>query len=80
MKGYVVCVYESINDKIILEEYATKATEAVQKYNGNFLIRGGKKITTEGQNFVRTTIIEFSSFDTAKEFSIQKITKMHINY
>ena len=72
MKGYIVCVYESINDKILLKEYATKATQAVQKYNGSFLIRGGKNITTEGQNFVRTTVIEFSSFETAKEFFYSK--------
>ena len=72
MKGYIVCVYESINDKILLKEYATKATQAVQKYNGNFLIKGGKNITTEGQNFVRTTVIEFSSFDAAKKFFYSK--------
>ena len=68
MKGYIVCVYESINDKILLKEYATKATQAVQKYNGSFLIRGGKNITTEGKDFIRTVVIEFSSFEVAKEF------------
>lgn len=72
MKGYIVCVYESINDNNSLKEYADKAFEAVQKYNGNFLIRGGKNITTEGRDFVRTIVIEFSSFDTAKEFFYSK--------
>jgi uncharacterized protein (DUF1330 family) len=68
MKGYIVCVYESIKDDDTLKNYAIKARSAVEKYNGNFLIRGGKNIVTEGKNFVRTVVIEFNSFDVAKEF------------
>ena len=72
MKGYIVCVYENINDDITLKEYAAKASVAVQKYNGKFLIRGGKNTTTEGRNFVRTTVVEFSSFNIAKDFFYSK--------
>ena len=68
MKGYVICVYESIKDDKALKNYALKARESVEKYNGKFLVRGGKKITTEGNDFVRTVVIEFSSFDQAKKF------------
>ena len=68
MKGYIVCVYENIKDDNTLKNYALKARESVEKYNGKFLIRGGKKITTEGNDFVRTVVIEFSSFDQAKKF------------
>ena len=68
MKGYIVCVYESINDNDALKNYAFKAREAVEKYKGKFLIRGGKKIVTEGRNFIRTVVIEFPSFDEAKQF------------
>ena len=68
MKGYIVCVYESIKDDDSLKNYALKARESVEKYNGKFLIRGGKKITTEGNDFVRTVVIEFSSFDQTKKF------------
>jgi uncharacterized protein (DUF1330 family) len=68
MKGYIVCVYEKISDDVTLKDYALKAKVAVKKYNGKFLIRGGKKITTEGNDFVRTVVIEFSSFDQAKKF------------
>ena len=67
-KGYIVCVYEIINDDNTLKEYAVKAKAAVEKYSGKFLVRGGKKITTEGNEFVRTAVIEFSSFDQAKKF------------
>ena len=57
MKGYIVCVYESINDNDALKNYAFKAREAVEKYKGKFLIRGGKKIVTEGRDFIRTVVI-----------------------
>tara|TARA_B100000035_G_scaffold310520_1_gene318456 strand:- start:769 stop:1059 length:291 start_codon:yes stop_codon:yes gene_type:complete len=67
-KGYIICVYESIADENGLKNYALKAREAVDKYEGKFLVRGNNNIVTEGKNFVRTVVIEFSSFDKAKEF------------
>ena len=42
MKGYVVCVYKSIDNEEKLNEYAVKAKAAVEKYKGKFLIRGGR--------------------------------------
>tara|TARA_B100001027_G_C16219455_1_gene309076 strand:+ start:659 stop:946 length:288 start_codon:yes stop_codon:yes gene_type:complete len=68
MKGYIVSVYEKIEQDEALKNYALKAKEAVEKYNGKYIVRGGKKLTTEGKEFVRTAIIEFSSFDQAKKF------------
>ena len=53
-KGYIACVYESIDSEDTLKNYALKAKEAVEKFNGKFLIRGGKNITTEGKKFIRT--------------------------
>ena len=66
--GYIVCVYESIRDNNALKDYVEKARSAVEQYGGKFLVRGGKKIVTEGREFMRTAVIEFSSFDKAKEF------------
>tara|TARA_B100000963_G_scaffold360113_1_gene389786 strand:+ start:1913 stop:2200 length:288 start_codon:yes stop_codon:yes gene_type:complete len=68
MKGYVVCVYENVGNLNALKNYSKKAKEAVDKYDGKFLIRGGEKITTEGKVFVRTAVIEFSTFEKAKKF------------
>ena len=48
MKGYVVCVYKSINNAEKLSEYATKARLAVEKYKGKFLVRGGRATSNEG--------------------------------
>ena len=72
MKGYIVCVYESITDQNALKEYAVKTKEAVDRYKGKFLVRGGQKITTEGKDFVRTVLIEFNSFEVAKNFFYSK--------
>ena len=38
MKGYIVCVYKSINDQNVLKEYALKAKIAVEKFKGNFFL------------------------------------------
>jgi len=72
MKGYVVAVYKTIKDEDVLKNYALKAREAVKKYKGNFLIRGGRKITTEGDESPRTVVIEFPSFAEAEKFFYSK--------
>ena len=68
MKGYVVCIYKSISDESALKKYAFKAKMAVEKHKGTFLIKGGKKITTEGEESPRTVVIEFTSFLEAQSF------------
>ena len=68
MKGYVVTVYKIIKDEDILKNYAVKAKKAIEKYKGKFLVRGGKKITTEGNESPRTVVIEFPSFTEAETF------------
>jgi uncharacterized protein (DUF1330 family) len=72
MKGYVVCVYKSISNADALKKYSAKAKSAVEKYKGKFLIRGGKKITTEGEESPRTAVIEFPSFSEAEIFFYSK--------
>ena len=68
MKGYVVCVYKSISSEKKLKEYAVKAKTAVEKYEGKFVIRGGKATTNEGEKSPRTVVIEFPSYDEANLF------------
>ena len=57
MKGYVVCVYKSISSEEKLKEYALKAKAAVEKYEGKFVIRGGKATTNEGEKSPRTVVL-----------------------
>ena len=68
MKGYVVCVYKNITNEEKLKEYAVKARNAVEKYKGKFLIRGGKTTTNEGEKSPRTVVIEFPSYNEANLF------------
>jgi|TARA_B110000858_G_scaffold158024_1_gene181012 uncharacterized protein (DUF1330 family) len=68
MKGYVVCVYKSINNEGKLKEYAVKARAAVEKYKGKFLVRGGRSTTNEGGESPRTVVIEFPTYNEANSF------------
>ena len=72
MKGYVVCVYKNINSYEKLKEYAVKARVAVEKFEGKFLIRGGKATSIEGEKSPRTVVIEFPSYEKANAFYISK--------
>ena len=68
MKGYVVCVYKNITNEEKLKEYAVKARAAVERFNGKFLIRGGKSTLKEGERSPRTVVIEFPSYNEAIAF------------
>ena len=81
MKGYVVCVYKSITSQEKPKKYAVKARVAVEKYNGKFLIRGGKSKTNEGEKSPRTVVIEFPSYDEANSLlSIKRISRCSFNF
>ena len=66
-KGIWLAVYEKIENIEILKKYATKATAAIGKYSGKFIVRGGKNITLEGNQSPRTVIVEFPSFEEAEK-------------
>ena len=44
-KGIWIAVYEKIENMETLKKYAVKATAAISKYSGKFIVRGGKNIT-----------------------------------
>ena len=66
-KGYWLSVYEKIDDMEVLKKYAVKATTAIGKYSGKFLVRGGKNIALEGNQSPRTVIVEFLNFSDAEK-------------
>ena len=66
-KGYWLSVYEKIESMETLEKYAVKATVAIGKYSGKFLVRGGKNNILEGNQSPRTVIVEFSNFSEAEK-------------
>ena len=66
-KGIWITVYEKIENMETLKKYAAKATSAIGKYSGKFIVRGGKNIAFEGESFLRTVIWEFPSYEKALE-------------
>jgi len=65
MKGYWI-VKVNVLDLEKQKEYATLATEAVNKYQGQFLVRGGKQSTKEGKEYERNVVVEFPSYEQAQ--------------
>ena len=67
-KGYLI-VRINISDTELFQQYPPLSTKAVEKFGGKYLIRGGKFEVVEGKwPAERTTVVEFESFDKAKEF------------
>ena len=66
-KGIWIAVYEKIENTEILKKYAVKATAAISKYSGKFIVRGGQNITLEGNQSPRTVIVEFPTFADAEK-------------
>jgi len=67
MKGYWIALYKKINNMDNLKNYATKVTPIIKSYGGTPLVRGGKYQILEGENFNRTVIWEFPSYEKAIE-------------
>ncbi len=67
MKGYWVSLYTKIENQENLKKYAETVTPVIKSFGGVPLVRGGKNKTYEGDNFLRTVIWEFPSYDRAIE-------------
>ena len=66
-KGYWVAKV-NVDDTESFKEYASRAKLAIEKFGGKYLIRGGKFKIAEGDwPADRTTVVEFESFEKAKE-------------
>ena len=65
MKGYWIATYKKIDDLEKLKEYAEKATPIIKKFGGKPIVRGGKYELIDGEEFIRTVIWEFPTFDKA---------------
>ncbi len=66
-KAYWIAKYKKINDQEALGRYAEKAKKVIELFRGKALVRGGKYITFEGEDFIRTVIWEFENIEIAKK-------------
>ena len=64
-KAYWIAKYKKINNQEALSKYAENATKIIQSFGGKALVRGGKYITFEGEDFIRTVIWEFENIEIA---------------
>ena len=67
MKGYWIALYKKIGNIDNLKNYAAKATSTIKGYGGKPLVRGGKYLNFEGDDFPRTVIWEFPNYEKAIE-------------
>ena len=67
-KGYVIG-RATVTNPTAWAEYAAKASEAMKKYGGTPIVRGGKHEIVEGQGVARNVVIEFASFEAARTYA-----------
>ena len=64
-KAYWISLYLKIDNKENLKKYAETVTPIIKSFGGKALVRGGKYISCEGDDFIRTVIWEFPNFKKA---------------
>ena len=68
MAAYLLARVE-VTDWDRYKEYTKKTPRAIAKYGGKFIVRAGDMVTLEGpEETRRVVLIEFPSFEKAKEF------------
>ena len=66
-KGYWIALYKNINSLDNLKKYSEAVTPIIMSYGGVPLVRGGNYKIYSGDNFPRTVIWEFPTFNKAIE-------------
>ena len=66
-KGYWVSLYLKIENQENLKRYAETVTTIIKGFGGVPLVRGGTHKTFDGDDFIRTVIWEFPSYEKALE-------------
>ena len=68
MSAYVLSSIK-VNNPDNYKEYVTKVKSIVEKFGGEYIVRGGANITVEGSwEHPRTVVIKFPSYDKAIEW------------
>ena len=65
MRGYWIALYRKIDNAESLKNYSTHVTPVIKSFGGKPLVRGGEYQCLEGENFSRTVIWEFPSYENA---------------
>ena len=62
-KGYWISLYSKIENQENLKKYSEVVTPIIKSFGGIPLVRGGEHITYNGDNFIRSVIWEFPSYE-----------------
>tara|TARA_B100002019_G_scaffold149943_1_gene128989 strand:+ start:1014 stop:1313 length:300 start_codon:yes stop_codon:yes gene_type:complete len=66
-KAYWISLYTKVDNQEKLKEYAETVTPIIKSFGGKPLVRGGKHKTFDGDDFNRTVVWEFPSYEKALE-------------
>ena len=67
MKSYWISLYLKVENQDNLKKYAEVVTPIIKSFGGVPLVRGGKYKTFDGDDFIRTVVWEFPSYEKALE-------------
>ncbi len=67
MKGYVIGEIE-VTDQGVYDQYRGQVLATIEKFDGRFLVRGGKAEGLEGAPPKRMVVLEFPSVDQARKW------------
>ena len=67
MKAYWISLYVKVENQDNLKKYAEVVTPIIKSFGGVPLVRGGKHKTYDGDDFSRSVIWEFPSYEKAIE-------------
>ena len=66
-KGYWISLYSKVENQENLKKYSEVVTPIIKSFGGVPLIRGGEHKTFNGNDFIRTVVWEFPSYEKAME-------------
>ena len=66
-KGYWISLYSKVENQENLKKYSDAVIPIIKSFGGVPLIRGGEHQTYNGEDFIKTVVWEFQSYEKAIE-------------
>ena len=66
-KGYWISLYSKVQNQENLKKYSEAVIPIIKSFGGVPLIRGGKYQTYNGEDYIRTVVWEFPTYEKAIE-------------
>ena len=66
-KGYWISLYSKVENQENLKKYSEAVIPIIKSFGGVPLVRGGEHQTYNGEDFIKTVVWEFPSYEKAIE-------------